>query len=130
MNENYYDVLVIFPAPLYLPLRGNTDRVNVYGILFKRENTLPKNIDDYVGYLHGCHNFLKNGGKIEDGKWISDGCVGEDTSSLRKFVSMVQDKNYEVIISDEPIEIQEAETDEDWVISKELIERTMKDLPR
>lgn len=130
MNENCYDILVIFPSPLYLPYKEDTDWTNVYGILFRRETTPPKNIDGYVGYLHGCHHFLKNGGKIEDGKWISDGCVGEDTSSLRKFVSMVQEKNYEVIIRNEPIEIQEGEIDEDWVISKELIERTRKDLPR
>ena len=141
---NYpYDCVVIFDEPLYLPNDRLTEWSNVYGILFNREDvnmlaskpnyksyTGPDIIDIYIGYLQGCHNFLKNGHQLEKGVWkLKWGTEFTDNIPLHKLVSCVQNLKYKVIISDDPIEIKDGETDHDWVINKDLIERELNHLP-
>lgn len=146
MNELYpYDSVVIFPSPLYLPRTGNENWTEVYGILFnndmkctvRNENSIittqfsyPQIIDIYVGYLHGCHNFFKNGGKIDDGLWTThNGKQYIEDVYVRTLISMVQKLDYKVLTCDEPIETKKGETEQDWIISKDLMERIRQHLP-
>lgn len=123
-----YDGVVIFPSPLYLPQTGNENWTQVYGILFHTE--MNKIVDTYIGYLYGYHNFLKNGGKIDDGIWTScDGKQYIEDIYVRNLISMVQKHDYKVLTFDEPIEIYDEETIEDWIINKDLIERIEQHLP-
>ena len=140
-KEKYpYDSVVIFQTPINLP-RTNGEWTDVHGILFSRQELIERTksshernikctevVDTYVGYLHGCHNFLKNGHKIGDGVWKTKrGHQFDDTKGLRYLVSYVQDLDYEVLYDDEPVEIRENETEEDWILDKRLIERLRQD---
>ncbi|MCH5325926.1 MAG: hypothetical protein J1E29_01845 [Duncaniella sp.] len=53
----------------------------------------------------------------------------EETKTLMRVIGSVTDIDYQVIEGDEPIEIREGETEEDWILSQTLIERIKIDLP-
>ena len=145
-KENYpYDCVVIFKTPIILPSpKSSYDvKVTVFGTMFNRGHekervkkgpwkdyeTYPEMIDEYVVYLHVLYNFLSHGNTIENGLWcLKDSRYRyEETKTLLRVLESVTDIDYQVMECDEPIEIREGETEEDWVISQSLIERVSKD---
>ena len=145
-KRNYpYDSVVIFNKPILLPSSKSPDdvKVLVFGTMYNKErekgrvkkgpwkhfDTYPEMIDEYVVYLHVVSNFLEHGNRIENGCWClkdSRYCY-EETKTLLRVLGSITDIDYTVMEYDEPIEIREGETEDDWVISQSLIERVSKD---
>lgn len=114
------------------------DNQPIYGVLFNvdEENILTEkgrgNINEYIAYLVGSEQFMKNGGTIsEDCKvwYLPDGVHSFlNNSSLHRIVShlmkgMVTVKKYEF---DDFIVVLDGETDNDdlrIVLNKNLIDR-------
>lgn len=146
MEDKYpYDGVVMFSTPLKL-LDGDGILKNVYGSLFStsklneftekyRCNGYPPQrvLDKYITHLITYHNFLKNGGEFtEDGnminRWKERFSISPETWEILPYI---MDVEYEVLIyKQEPIEIKEGETHEDWVLDENLITRLKKKINR
>ena len=138
MGKVNYDCAAIFTEPLYL------EGKHVYGILFNkqylikvsqqpwnkvRNYTYQKIVDEYMVFLTAYDRFMKNGHFIlTDSFWMNKWCddIYPDKNALR-LVGSLLDINYEVA-QDIEIEIKDGETNVDWIISPELVER-IKNLP-
>lgn len=126
-----FDSVVILSKPL--ELEGHV----VYGSLYNKERyiSLSKEphwgldhyldmVDFYIRYLVSCNNFFKNGHDICDGKWITKhGHAYDMDKYLERLMTSVVEVDYTIKEYDHPIELMEGDNIEDWIVSKELIER-------
>ena len=126
-----FDSVVILSRPL--ELGGHV----VYGSLYNKERyiSLSKEphwglddyldmVDFYIRYLVSCNNFFKNGHDICGGKWITKlGHTYDMDKYLEILMTSVVEVDYTIKEYDHPIELTEGDNIEDWVVSKELIER-------
>ena len=131
-----YNCLAIFSRPL------NLNGQIIYGILFNKQREIDKyerryleeggtkylnGIEDYLKYLYSCDDYYNSENKIKTGIWsnqwgdsiISDWVLTNTSKNSKKV-------EYTLIEKDVPIQFNENETDDDWVISPELIERVKK----
>lgn len=137
MDKDYpYDCLIVFPRPLRL--EGQI----VYGMIFSKQKEIDKyenryrekcgtkyldTIENYIRYLYCCNDYYNSENKIRSGIWrtIWGHSIIEDWVLTDSFFNSKKVK-YSLIEKEEPIPFNENETDGDWVLSLELIERVKK----
>lgn len=134
MNQNYpYDCLAIFSKPL------NIEGHIVYGTLFNKEKEIYiyenrhrencgikylDSLENYIRYLYSCDDYYNSENKIKEGIWSNQ--WGDSTISNWHLIDTFfnsEKVEYTLIEKEEPIQFNENETNDDWVLSQELIDR-------
>ena len=119
-KNNIKNAIVSFVCPLRL--EGKT----IYGFIFNKET--KSSIDDYISYLTAAEEFIRNGGKLKDGKdtWSFGEYSIKVNSGLWNLIGCLyfNETLYLLDFFDEPLIYNSNEVDEDcFIIDTSLLGR-------
>ncbi len=131
MDKKQYDAMVIFDTPIQIVDDGG-DVISIYGLLYNQDE---KHKDDlwtwelnrYICYLQGCERAQSNGCKLAPELLITK---DENMIALKvrfkNLIYRIMKKHlirYRMVELTDPIKIHFGETDDNLIISQQLINR-------
>ena len=131
MDKIQYDAMVIFDTPIQIVDDGG-DVISIYGLLYNQDE---KHKDDlwtwelnrYICYLQGCERAQSNGCKLAPELLITK---DENMIALKvrfkNLIYRIMKKHlirYRMVELTDPIKIHFGETDDNLIISQQLINR-------